>query len=590
MSALCESLPATLELLAIAALSVSFVCFFGRLGLISPSRVWLQFLVRWASGGGTVALFILVLVLTLLHADALFEECEDSLGPVFLALAFAANSLLFLLGALIIPDQSLKRYLAQLAAIEGDLPTRLRDGDVKLLRTSWLLEQPDSYVLQRQQDLPPEAFVNPMEAVRLLRESRVAALSYRWLDKDHPDTFGGTSGFHLQRVRRFLSAPAAGRPWCVLVHWLTRGRVCKGRVIEALMWDYASLAQSPRTPELDAAFRRGLGVMNSIYAHPLILVVQQTRLPDGFALSVRPHAVAETYDGSGWCFFEQSVASLMTEGGGHVVELDVGRVAAQADKLPPLAEVEARFHDERRLVFTGKADRSKCFEMYKELREKLSRFDEEKRPWLLRIMDEQLTSMGQERDRLVFLFAAFGFGLGLVVSIIWAAVADLRYGMSFVILAAVWAMTLLSTRFLFITFVSGLIAHSIYTIVLLALGNIVMGMFSLVFVVICATLLLPSRILRAHVAHFASLVIPSFGHAASGDAREYVWNSVCHPPFFRPALLPPSRHVSRKRGGGRHCDVEMAASPSVGSTAARPVHRPGRPLLDDDAAVTVDRV
>ena len=44
--------------------------------------------------------------------------------------------------------------------------------------------------------------------------------------------------------------------------------------------------------------------------------------------------------------------------------------------------------------------------MCRELREKLSRFDEEKRAWLLRIVDEQLTSMGEERDRAIFSCAA----------------------------------------------------------------------------------------------------------------------------------------------------------------------------------------
>ena len=55
------------------------------------------------------------------------------------------------------------------------LPQRLLDGDVRLLRTSWLLEQPEDFVLLRQQELPPEAFVVATHAFGLLRDSRVAA-------------------------------------------------------------------------------------------------------------------------------------------------------------------------------------------------------------------------------------------------------------------------------------------------------------------------------------------------------------------------------------------------------------------------------
>ena len=63
---------------------------------------------------------------------------------------------------------------AGIEAIEGDLPSRLADGSLRLLRVAWLLEQPEDWVLKRRQDLPDEAFWSPSEAARLLVEEKMA--------------------------------------------------------------------------------------------------------------------------------------------------------------------------------------------------------------------------------------------------------------------------------------------------------------------------------------------------------------------------------------------------------------------------------
>ena len=65
--------------------------------------------------------------------------------------------------------------------------------------------------------------------------------------------------------------------------------------------------------------------MGNLYAHPGVLVLQQTELPklaDHPTLDGKPRG---TYERSGWCTFEREVAALMTAGGGHAVELGVGR-------------------------------------------------------------------------------------------------------------------------------------------------------------------------------------------------------------------------------------------------------------------------
>ena len=61
--------------------------------------------------------------------------------------------------------------------LEGDLPSCLADGVIRLLKVQWLMSRRDDYVLQRQQELPPEAFFEPKEALRLFFQEQVAGLS-----------------------------------------------------------------------------------------------------------------------------------------------------------------------------------------------------------------------------------------------------------------------------------------------------------------------------------------------------------------------------------------------------------------------------
>ena len=85
--------------------------------------------------------------------------------------------------------------------------------------------------------------------------------------------------------------------------------------------------------------------MSNMYASPRVLVLQQKRMPPeleeelvrygGVApapedhprnLDLRPYAGERCR--SGWCTSEMALTLLMTEGGGHMVELDVGRVVS----------------------------------------------------------------------------------------------------------------------------------------------------------------------------------------------------------------------------------------------------------------------
>ena len=143
------------------------------------------------------------------------------------------------------------------------MPGRLADGSLRLLRVAWLLERPADYVLQRCQDLPPDAFWSPKDAVRLLREGKVAALSYRWIGALHCDP----NRFHLGLVIAYFREGD---------HATTH---------TALVWDFAALPQkdpvtgAERSDADRTKFVGGLGVMQNIYASPRVLVLQQKRLP-----------------------------------------------------------------------------------------------------------------------------------------------------------------------------------------------------------------------------------------------------------------------------------------------------------------------
>ena len=86
-----------------------------------------------------------------------------------------------------IPDLDVDLRKA-LSTLDNRLVKVLRDGDIRLLRSSWLLEQPDDYRIGKRQDLEelemngatPSPLLSPDEAVELIRKGTRSAgvLSY----------------------------------------------------------------------------------------------------------------------------------------------------------------------------------------------------------------------------------------------------------------------------------------------------------------------------------------------------------------------------------------------------------------------------
>ena len=139
----------------------------------------------------------------------------------------------------------------------------------------------------------------------------VAALSYPWLTKDHPDPRGA----NLARVARALKALLPG---------FTRLGV---------FWDFGSLHQHPdppngvlRTEEQNALFKQGLGCLGTLYSHPHTWVLRLTSFPDGHKAEDQAEGtnVAKYFD-RGWCYTEQSWAGLTKAGN---LSLDLGKMRA----------------------------------------------------------------------------------------------------------------------------------------------------------------------------------------------------------------------------------------------------------------------
>jgi hypothetical protein len=160
----------------------------------------------------SLATLLLGLLATLLLAGmALWlisarRSCFASLGRV----SCFVVALLNLACILVVVCYRLHRQFdmrTRLELVEADLPKRIRDGSLRLLRVDWLLQTAAadrSYRLQRRQDLETQfgqaALWSPDEALSLLRKGKVAALSYRWLERLHPDP----ERFHLDAVLAFF--------------------------------------------------------------------------------------------------------------------------------------------------------------------------------------------------------------------------------------------------------------------------------------------------------------------------------------------------------------------------------------------------
>jgi len=172
----------------------------------------------------------------------------------------------------------------------------LSQGLLRILDVDWLLAQAETFIMQRHQDLPPEAFLDPDVAEEAFNlNNGLVVLSYPWLSPQHPDP----DGHHWRMVRQYLAKHVA--------QWY-----CETGSKFGVFWDYASLPQrapdGTRTKEEQRALSAGLKIVNLLYGSATTCVVKLTSLPEGGThqqLNVRP------YSQRGWCVFEAVISGIL---------------------------------------------------------------------------------------------------------------------------------------------------------------------------------------------------------------------------------------------------------------------------------------
>jgi len=243
-------------------------------------------------------------------------------------------------------------------------------GHVRLVKSIWLVETPDGWIVKRHQDLPEEAFVRNQDACEPFEEGadpdeavfKTLVVSYPWLTKRHPDPHG----FHCKRLKRFFQI------WEIFM--------------QGVFMDFMSLPQvdanGVRTAAEDVIFKKGLSIINLLYGSDKTFVVQLTKMPEVSFEGMN----AIPYGNRGWCCFEQTVAGivkpkvyLMNLG---IVDVDLfdeqkaitlEGIASKccSGMLPPLSP--SSMHQLlQRSQFTNGADVEKVSSMYKSFFEDVS--------------------------------------------------------------------------------------------------------------------------------------------------------------------------------------------------------------------------
>ena len=359
----------------------------------------------------------------------------------------------------------------RIAAIEGSLTKLLRSGVLRLVSVDWLLSQPADWVALRRQDLPAEAFLVPEVAVKALESRSVAAMSYRWLSREHPDPHA----FHLDKLRKALrtlnrtSIPdhrdggsgggesCGGAASCsgAVGGGSGEGSRADGasRYYSALFMDFLCCpqrdAEGKKTEAEVAVFKHCLGAMGAVYASPRTLVLQEKQMP-------REDIAAGTvsYDGSGWCSFEQAVARLCHRGESAKV-LEIGVQGCEEGEallarmspdwahyeLPSMDEMDDLFLNEARTYFFGKSDRQLVARMYREFAEKVVEWEWENMPFCIKA-GETRTQRQFSYCRRHLMLLAFVSVASTCVSI-WMASAAAPPVVPFacwVLVLAIWAL------------------------------------------------------------------------------------------------------------------------------------------------------
>jgi len=229
--------------------------------------------------------------------------------------------------------------------------------DCTLVDAHYLVKLADEGgIVPRWQELPDVARITRANVWRLRCAAEtyflpVLALSYCWLDADHPDALGET----LRRVKPFLEA---------MVKYATKNSGKHATI--GVMWDFVSLPQRPRDQTEEERFKCGLKRINEWYRHPYLSVLAVTNpLPTG-----KEYTNTRLYSERGWCYFELCISSLTKHNKclldfsrfvGSATDFQGMRIGMCAKRPPPMSPDDFAMEMRKsiasgRLAFTAKAD------------------------------------------------------------------------------------------------------------------------------------------------------------------------------------------------------------------------------------------
>jgi hypothetical protein len=195
----------------------------------------------------------------------------------------------------------------------------LATGDVRLLRATWLLAQPEGFVLGRRQELPPEAFISPDELRAIYEASNaipsteanqpkrmpIISVSHFWRKKQHADPQGITINLVTNAMRQRWSKYTRPSIPAHQASWYGPRVQVQGFTDMGVFMDWGSLFQEPRDERLGqvTAFKNSLKSVNVWYTHQLVTCYLVTETPiDGSTLP---------YHERGWTSFEYQLAWMI---------------------------------------------------------------------------------------------------------------------------------------------------------------------------------------------------------------------------------------------------------------------------------------
>lgn len=241
-------------------------------------------------------------------------------------------------------DAKIKEHEAMLTkeSPEETMIRVLKVQALKLVRPSWMLEQPADWLFQRMQDLPTDAFAENAEWYAKIDwmnnpvrspifevpppagvTGPMTVVSYGWFSKAHPDP----KGFHVKRIRWFFEG--VDMPFYHDDgHEQSTVRISMGDVMtmdcsmiainerhcmlgNAFFLDFMSLPQSDsngnRSVQDLTSFKIGLSIINFLYGGKQTIVVKMTNMADAPFEGMND----TLYHVRGWCTFEETTAGIV---------------------------------------------------------------------------------------------------------------------------------------------------------------------------------------------------------------------------------------------------------------------------------------